>query len=292
MKQKDGIIEIPKGFLEFKNIKSSTAEIKDIDFKNKIVQCYWSAFNNKDFDDDIMVQGAFKKTIAENGPQGANNIFYLKSHNWELPLGKPTLLQEDQKGLYAEIPVTSGASFAEDTLKLMAAGLMIQNSVGFQTVKSTIVQPDPEDWQTWYREILEVKLFEGSSVVLGANDDTPFQGFKAMTWSEQTDLLGRITKTLRSGDMTDDTYKRLEVALKQLQREAFLLGQTENKSLTENQQPSMEVECPACSYKNMVASDASEVTCTKCQSIFTKSYTVVKAKPVGMFASIGSIKLN
>ena len=292
LKSKTGIVEVPKKFLEFKSINNASAEIKDIDFKNRIVSCYWSAFNNKDFDDDIMVQGCYKKSIAENGPQGANKIFYLKSHNWENPLGKPTLLQEDSKGLYAEIPVTSGATFAEDTLKLMDAGLMIQNSVGFQTVKYNTVMPDENDWQTWYREILEVKLYEGSAVVLGANEDTPFQGFKSMTPAELVDLESKIFKTLRSDNLRDETYERLEFAIKQLQRETYLLGQSE-KSLTENEQPKMmKVSCPECNKDMDVDDDSSEMECPYCKCMFTKSFTVTKRKPKGAIGAIASIKIN
>lgn len=221
-----GFVEGPKDFLETKSIGSASIELKDIDFANKTVSCYWSAFGNKDFDEDIMVEGCYSKTIAERGPQGSNEVFYLRSHNWDLPLGRPTRLAEDSKGLYAETPVISGASFAEDALKLMAAGLMIQNSVSFSTKRYEMVKPDENDWNTWYRKILEVKLWEGSAVVLGANPDTPFLGFKSMTIKELDCLQTKMLKTIRGGDLRDETYITLENQLKQLQREAFLLGQS------------------------------------------------------------------
>jgi HK97 family phage prohead protease len=250
VKTAQGWVEMPKGFTETKNIKAENAELKDIDFKNKIVSCYWSKFGNKDFDEDVMIAGCYSKTITERGPQGTNEIFYLKSHNWELPLGKPTELKEDSIGLYAEIPCTTGTTFSEDTLKLMDAGLMVQNSVGFQTKRYEMVQPDANDWSTWYRNILEVKLYEGSCVVLGANDQTPFLGFKSMNQQELNTLKSRIIKTLRSGNMHDDTYSRLEIALNQLYSEAYLLGQ---KSLQKDQTPELEnstseTETPASFY--------------------------------------------
>lgn len=229
-----GFVEGPQDFLEHKSIGASAIELKDIDFVNKIVCCYWSAFGNKDYDEDIMVQGCYAKSIAERGPEGSNEIFYLRSHTWDSPLGRPTRLAEDSKGLYAETPVTSGATFAEDALKLMAAGLMVQNSVGFSTTRYEMVKPDLEDWNTWYRKILEVKLWEGSAVVLGANDQTPFVGFKSMTAGELESLQVKMIKTIRSGDLRDETYIILENQLKQLQREAFLLGQ---KTPVENPAP-------------------------------------------------------
>lgn len=220
-----GFVEAPSNFLEHKAIGAGAIELKDIDMANKIVTCRVSAFGNKDFDDDVMVEGCYAKTIAERGPQGSNEIFYLRSHDWDQPLGKPTKVWEDSLGLNFETPITSGATFAEDALKLMAAGLLVQNSVGFSTTRYEMVRPDADDWKTWYRRILEVKLWESSAVVLGANSNTPFLGFKSMTIKELDCLQTKVLKTIRSGEMHDETYIILENQLKQIQREAFLLGQ-------------------------------------------------------------------
>lgn len=225
VRTESGFVEAPANFLEHKSIGVGAIELKDIDMANKIVSCRVSAFGNKDFDDDVMVAGCYAKSIAERGPQGSNEIFYLRSHDWDQPLGKPTKIWEDSLGLNFETPITSGATFAEDALKLMAAGLLVQNSVGFSTTRYEMVRPDQEDWKTWYRRILEVKLWESSAVVLGANPDTPFLGFKSMTRAELDCLQTKVLKTIRSGEMHDETYIILENQLKQIQREAFLLGQ-------------------------------------------------------------------
>lgn len=218
-----------KGLLEYKSL---TAAVEDVDFKNRIVTAYWSGFNNLDHDRDKILPGAFTKSIRERGPQGTNEIFYLNQHQWDKPLGRPTLLEEREKGLYAETPVTVTTTYADDALKLMAAGLVVQNSIGFVTIKKTDVDPTG-DWRDSYREISEVKLYEGSCVTLGANPETPFTGFKSFTLPELNDQITKMVKLLRDGDLTDEGFGRLEIALKQIQLEAYKLG--EEKALQKHQ---------------------------------------------------------
>src|ERR1700742_982164 len=132
------LVEIPKGLLEEK-YTSSPSLITDADPDKKTFTGYASVFGNIDLDGDITMPGAFKKSIAENGPNGTNAILVLNQHiTWQV-LCKPKVLQEDSKGLYYEAQVTSGAGFAEDAVKLIASGLVEENSYGFQTVKSAII---------------------------------------------------------------------------------------------------------------------------------------------------------
>ena len=53
--------------------------------------------------------------------------------------------------------------------------------------------------------------------------------FKALTLKEINDKVKLIIKAFRSGTFTDETYSLLEIALKELQREAYLLGQSQVK---------------------------------------------------------------
>jgi uncharacterized protein len=74
-----------KGLLEYKNF---SAEIKDLDAERMTVTGYFASFGNMDYDDDIIMPGAATKTIAERGPMGSNEIFFLNQHNWSQPHGK------------------------------------------------------------------------------------------------------------------------------------------------------------------------------------------------------------
>jgi HK97 family phage prohead protease len=203
-----------KGLLEYKNF---TAEIKDIDAKSMTVTGYWSKFGNVDYDEDIIASGAANKTIAERGPMGSNEIFFLNQHNWAQPHGKPTVLEAQEKGIYFESKIAP-TSYGKDALVLYAEGIVVQHSIGFSTVKADY------DQKTGIRTIKEIKLYEGSNVTLGANPETPFTGFKSLTMAEINDQISKMIKILKDGSLTDEGFGRLEIALKQFQLEAFTLG--------------------------------------------------------------------
>ena len=197
-----------KGILKFKN---NDASVKDVDMKRGIVTGYLSSFDTKDYDNDIIVKGAYKKSINER----KENIFFLNQHNWSQPHGKFNVLSEDSKGLYFESEPLIKTSYSQDTLKLYEAGIIKEHSVGFITVQSEF------DTNEKARIIKEIKLLEGSNVV----------------------------KMLKNGTLTDETFVLLEIALKQLQKQAYDIGI--NKSLTEPSKPDTLIKEPI-SYNSEV----------------------------------------
>ncbi|SHH68981.1 hypothetical protein SAMN05421866_3493 [Chryseobacterium oranimense] len=200
-----------KGILETKN----TGTIKDVDATNRIVTGYLSSFGNVDYDNDIIVKGAFRKSINER----FNDIFFLYQHDWSKPLGKFNKLEEDEKGLYFEAEIVE-TSYGKDQILLYETGLVAEHSIGYQVIK------DEWDSTKQIRTIKELKLYEGSAVTLGANSETPFTGFKSHT--QQKDTISKIVTLMKNGNLTDDTFIQLELALKMLQSEAYELGKTEN----------------------------------------------------------------
>lgn len=205
--------------MELLEIKDFTGEVKDIDTKGRVITGYLSSFGNKDHDGDIIVKGAYTKSITER----KNNIFFLNQHNWQQPLTKFNVLQEDEKGLYFESMPLPDTSYANDVMKLYEAGVLKEHSVGFQTIKSDYNKEEAT------RYIKEIKLYEGSVVTLGANSSTPFTGFKS-TIKEVDTQMKLILKAIKDGNFTDDTFSLLELALKQLQLNAVEIYK---KSLTE-----------------------------------------------------------
>jgi len=216
------------GLLEF---KSFTGEIKDIDTKKRIVTGYLSSFiDEKDAYGDIVLKGAFNKSINER----KSSIYFLNQHNWSQPHGKFSVLTEDSKGLYFESEALVDTSYSSDALKLYEAGIIKEHSIGYQTIVSDY------DTDKKTRFLKELKLYEGSNVTLGANPDTPFMGLKSKSLKDLNDEVLLITKAMKNGTFTDDTFVLLEIALKKLQLEAYELGK---KSLTPK--PSIDTSLPA-----------------------------------------------
>ena len=214
--------------------KSIFGSIEDIDMKNKIVTGYLSSFGNKDYDDDIILRGAYKKSITER----KNDIYFLNQHDWKQPHGKFNVLEEREKGLYFESTPLIDTSYSMDALKLYQAGIVKEHSVGYQVMKEEYSKNDQANI------IKEIKLYEGSNVTLGANSNTPFTGFKSYNLKQVNDQYKQILKAYRNGTFTDETFGLLDIALKQLQAQMFELGKQSLETTTADNVTDIEVKKP------------------------------------------------
>jgi len=198
------------------------AIIKDIDGKKGIVTGYFSNFGNVDSDGDIIRNGAFAKSIQENGPQSANpRIKHLMNHNINLPLGSIQTLQEDTKGLAYESQIGTHTT-GQDFIKMVESGLITEHSIGFRVVKENQIQTY-EDYRSnpskgWH-EVTEIKLYEGSSLTgWGANQLTPLTGMKSEI--AEIDYLEKRMKAIetfcRKTSASDELIESLLIECKQL----------------------------------------------------------------------------
>lgn len=211
------------------NYKSLGMEVKDVDTKNGIVVGYFSAFGNVDSDGDIMMPGAFKRSIQDWGPKGKGRIKHLLNHDPSKPLGKITELEEDGYGLkYASQVGTH--TLGRDFIKMVESGLIAEHSIGFRTLR--------EQKAAEGNEIHDVMLFEGSSLTAwGANEATPLLGMKNMKSIE--DLQSQIKsfeKFIRNSDVTDETIELCIIKVRQLAQLVEKMSSTDPVDETGEQQ--------------------------------------------------------
>ena len=185
---------------------------KDADTKKGIVTGYFASFNNLDSDGDIIVPGAFAKSIQETGPQSMQpRIKHLMNHDTGKPLGVIQSLCEDEKGLYYESQIGTH-SLGQDFIKMVESGLITEHSIGFRTIQS---DTNNETGDTYLKEL---QLWEGSSLTAwGANNLTPVTGMKSEFKIE--DIVERqkqLEKFCRSTTATDETIELLLLHAKQL----------------------------------------------------------------------------
>jgi HK97 family phage prohead protease len=188
--------------------KDMTGTVADVDTQARKVKAVRSRMSNVDLDGDIIMPGAFTKTIAECGPRGKNQIWSLIDHKAMMGcvIGKPTELYEEGDMLIAVTPILD-TEVGEDILKMYQAGLINQHSIGFATIKS-----DWQDQEQTIRQIKEVKLYEGSAVLWGANPMTPTLGIT----KDFKHRLENLENALNNGTFTDKTASRLEIEIQQL----------------------------------------------------------------------------
>jgi HK97 family phage prohead protease len=202
-------------------LKSADGTIIDIAPETRTVKACWSRIGNLDLDNDIIIASAFTKTIAERGPLGKNMVWSLVDHRADMAhtLGKPKELYIEGDMLIAVTDLVE-TECGEDAIKLYEAGLINQHSIGFSTIKSEY------DSQTGVRTITELKLYEGSAVLWGANPETPTLGFKGEYKNTKETLslrLENLIKAFRGGTFTDDTFALMEIQIKQIQAELVAL---------------------------------------------------------------------
>lgn len=206
---------------EIKNISSSDfGIIKDFDFKSRTVTGYFSRFGNKDHDGDVLMPGSFSKSIENRG----SLIPHLADHMMTTDhlLSKPKLFEKPDGG-YFESTITDTTK-GTDVLKQYRDGLINQHSFGFKILRS--------DDKKSAREIKEVMLYEISSVVLGANDQTPFTGFKSLAKPELILRYDLLKKCYSDGDYSDEFFVILKAQIRQIESDLIdlFIKETDTKT--------------------------------------------------------------
>ena len=180
--------------------KGISEGFKDVDIKQGIVTGYFAHFGSKDSDGDIIVQGAFAKTILAHGPSSKNpRVKHLLDHNKQNAVAKILLLKEDDFGLYYESKAGRHAA-GRDFLLMVEDGIITEHSHGYITLM--------EEQKSDANYIYENVLTEGSSLQFwGANPNTPVTGVKA--FESIIVAYENLTKALRNGQYTDETFVEL-----------------------------------------------------------------------------------
>jgi hypothetical protein len=112
-----------------------------------------------------IVRGAFKKTLKERG----DRVKVLFNHGFDpsigdKPLGRPSSMVEDDKGLAVEVPLDD-TSYNRDLIPLLKSGALDGMSFRFSVKRETWEEPDNE---LPIRTLHEVALYEFGPVTFPA----------------------------------------------------------------------------------------------------------------------------
>lgn len=130
----------------------------DSDDVSVIFAGYASTFFNVDNQKDIVLPGAFRKSV-----QKYKSIKLLWQHDVAEPIGYITNLKEDRHGLYIEGRIMLSISRGRELIQLMKKDIINALSIGFKIEKSYINK------STRLRYIEDADLVEVSFVTFPAN---------------------------------------------------------------------------------------------------------------------------
>jgi HK97 family phage prohead protease len=129
---------------------------------------YASVFNYIDSDSDIVLKGAFQKSIQERP-----NVKMLWQHDMRQPIGKYTELSENDNGLFVKGEINLQTEKGREAYALAKQGALDSMSIGFMTKDYEM------DSQRKVRKIKQVDLYEISLVTFPANDKATLTGVKS-----------------------------------------------------------------------------------------------------------------
>lgn len=116
-----------------KTLAFTETEIKfSSDGKVGVFEGYASVFDVIDSDGDIILPGAYKKTLTSQSRQVG---MFFNHQTWEMPVGKWQNLEEDSKGLIVVGELTPGLSVSNDLRAAMEHKTVEGLSVGFTVMK-------------------------------------------------------------------------------------------------------------------------------------------------------------
>ena len=194
--------------------KTYSLKALDVDLATKQVKIAIGQFGSVDLDEDMLMPDAALKTIAERGPKGTNEIWHLVDHKALLStnaLGKFSELYCNQDHIVGVSCCKDTALWKDQMWPMYESGDITQHSIGFSTIKS--------QQRGNVNEIQEIKLYEGSSVLWGANPNTPtLEVCKSMTKEQQEEMIIKRFENIRKGFKTDAEKSLLLIELKQLEQ--------------------------------------------------------------------------
>lgn len=187
--------------------KSLKSEVVDIVEKG-IVTIAISKFDNRDAYDDIVRKGAFTKTFKEGG----HRIKHVMDHQLRQMsvVGLPIKMYENDTHAIVESALNLEKQIARDLFSdykfFKENGKTLEHSYMYETIKRN------ENKDIKGEDIAELKMYEYSTVALGANEHTPLLDIKSLDFSD----IVKLEEFLRKNDVTNSKGKQIEEIIKSI----------------------------------------------------------------------------
>lgn len=196
----------------FKFNLASVEEIKANDSRYGIIKGYASTFGNVDRGNDIIVKGAFVKSLDWYRKEG-KLIPMCYQHSMMHPIGgfSPSKMYEDEKGLYVEGEINLDTEKGKEAYALAKQGVISDMSIGFTCNDYDLGMED----DSTVRKIKEVQLWEISPVIIPMNPQAKITDVKNIVTIED---LGKEEDLEILDDNVIDDNTLLEMKKSQIER--------------------------------------------------------------------------
>ena len=163
-------IENEDSFLDFQAEIKAYQDDDDEEEKGRF-SGYGSIFNNKDLGNDVMMEGAFAKSLAKKGARGVKLLY---QHKADEPIGVLDEIMEDRKGLRVQGRLAMNTQKGKEVYELMKMGAIDGLSIGYRVAPKG-AQYDEKGKR---RMLKEVDLMEISAVTFPMNPRARIMGVK------------------------------------------------------------------------------------------------------------------
>jgi HK97 family phage prohead protease len=207
--------------------------VKAVDDSKGLIQAYASKFGNEDSYRDIVVPGAYKRTLSSQRKSKQPWLYpYLFQHDEKSILGGIQEAQEDDFGLLYEAQCNMETQLGREQYSNAKMGILYQSSIGYDVPKGGA------EYKDGIRYLKEIRLWEISLVTFAANPEATVVDVKrqdANPTNKRTFIMPELKKQLKdfnshyndslASDVLEDLWD-VYVALGQAFRDAFSIGDT------------------------------------------------------------------
>ncbi len=176
-------------------------EVKALETKGEFVG-YGSTFGNVDHGGDMVVEGAFKRSLKAHLAEGTMPAM-LFNHDMNEPIGHWTHIAEDSKGLrlQGQLWLGQGISKAEQAYQMLSHAGMKGLSIGYATKQSEL------DSKTRARKLTDLDIFEISPVAMPMNPKALISTIKSLKSNNEIATIRDFEKLLRDVGLTQTEAK-------------------------------------------------------------------------------------
>ena len=142
------------------------------------IKGYAIVWGSKNDYNEIVVKGATQNSLNARGIRSTsgNPILVLNQHRQTEPLCRPTVLQEDDYGLYFEGDIIEGVDYAENVVNQVNQGVLRQLSYGFNYIWDKTEYDATLDAYI----LKEIKLGEISLVTFSSDENAQLRSFNQL----------------------------------------------------------------------------------------------------------------